>query len=463
MHDYPIDTLDKNEKQWYYNCLDTVYTREVGEESLAIAEALGLTGPNAFQHEIFPAIFYAMTRGVRIDKAERKRMDAQLEREILERQAFLDEIAGAPLNVRSPKQMQAFFYDDLKMPIQWKKRDDGGRSPSLDDAALDTLKRKEPLLKPIIHAIQELRSLGVFLSTFVRAPLDYDERMRCSYNICGTETFRLASAENVFGSGTNLANVPKGGEDDESELILPNIRTLFIPDEGKTWFDGDLSKADLRIVVKESNCTEMQAMLDEGRDPYIETAREYYRDPTIQKYNADGTENIKYDRFKRFSHGTHYLGTPHGLSQRIGLSVHECDRAQRWYFGKYPQIKTWQDDFVQTVKRTRKVTNRFGYQRVYLGRVDDSTCREAVAWLPQSTIALYINKIWAAIWKQCPPPKVEVLLQVHDSLDGQYPTDEPEWKEKIEEVARGVSIPYDPPLVIPFKLKTSTKSWGACQ
>ena len=36
---------------------------------------------------------------------------------------------------------------------------------------------------PSSRAIQELRSLGVFLSTFVNAPVDLDGRMRCSFNI----------------------------------------------------------------------------------------------------------------------------------------------------------------------------------------------------------------------------------------------------------------------------------------
>jgi len=52
----------------------------------------------------------------------------------------------------------------------------------------------------------------VFLSTFIMMPLDQDSRMRCSYNICGTETYRFSSSKNAFGSGGNLQNLPKGDE-----------------------------------------------------------------------------------------------------------------------------------------------------------------------------------------------------------------------------------------------------------
>jgi hypothetical protein len=57
---------------------------------------------------------------------------------------------------------------------------------------------------------------------------------------------------------------------------------------------------------------------------------------------------------------------------------------------------------------------------------------------------------------------VEVLLQVHDSLAGQFPTAETaRYIDLIKERAI-VRIPYEDPLVIPVGIKTSTKSWGEC-
>lgn len=451
---------------WAYNSLDCVYTREVGEVSASAISKMGLTGPDQFQHSLFPAVLHAMLRGVRIDLSARAQMSRELGAEMLKREEFFKSLLGFPLNPRSGKQMKALFYDDMKMPVVWKRRPDGGKSPSLDDSALDLLKRKEPLLRPLIRSIQEYRSLGVFKSTFIGASLGDDDRMRCSYNLCGTETFRFSSSKDAFGSGTNLQNIPKGGDEDDSDLKLPNIRKIFVPDEGQTWFDIDLSKADLRVVVWESDCLEMKAMLAEGRDPYIETAREYYRDPTITKYNADGTENIRYDNFKRFSHGTHYLGTPHGLSQRIGLTLHEAQKTQAWYFGKYPAIKRWQERFTEDIKRTHRVQNKFGFVRNYFGRIDDSTFREAIAWLPQSTVGILINKIWVALWDlfKAGTLPIEVLLQVHDSLCGQFPTArKAECLEAINRAAKAIVIPYDDPLVIPIGIKTSEVSWGDCK
>lgn len=453
---------ESDDDLWHYNCLDCVRTREVGEALDRVARDLEKTWPElpkvrAFQQRMFWPVLQAMQRGVRIDPLLRKEFDGILTTEIAERELAFAQILGHPLNPRSSPQMKALFYEDLQCKPNYKRGGKGPATLTLDDKALEKILNERPILAPLIHAIQEYRSLGVFLSTFVRAPLDFDGRMRTSYNVGGTETYRFSSSENAFGSGTNLQNIPKGGED-AGGLRLPNIRRLFIPDHGYTIFDTDLSKADLRIVVWESDEKEMKAMLREGRDPYVETAREFYHDPSIRKTFDDGSEHPKYRIFKSFCHGTHYLGTPTGLSQRLGLTVHEAERTQRWYFAKYPSIKLWQNEFKRRVSSRRYVQNIFGYRRYYFGRADDAMLREAIAWLPQSTVALYINHIWLWIFER--HPSIQILMQAHDSLVGQFPTHQCDTALAAIDECGKVVLPYEDPLIIPLGVKTSESSWG---
>jgi DNA polymerase-1 len=457
-----MPTPQEDLELWDYNCRDCVNTREVGEVLLASIDKLGLGEVDAFQQRLFWPVLAAMNRGVRIDLDKRRELDRLLEAEKQKRIEYFNYVLGHSINIDSPKQMMALFYEDLaQQPIMSKATKASPSHVTCNDDALIKIARREPLLKPLVQAIQEYRTIRVILSTFIRMKLDYDNRMRCSYNICGTETYRFNSRENAFGTGGNLQNVPKGGPEDEYDLLLPNVREMFVPDQGYTFFDTDLSKADLRIVVWESDCREMKAMLAEGRDPYIEAARECFRDPTINKKLPDGNENPKYTKFKSMAHGTNYLGTPQGLAMRLGLLVHEVERVQNWYFGKYPQIKEWQHRFAKEITRTRRVQNKFGYVRQYFDRVDDAMIREAIAWLPQSTVACLINRVWLNLYDNV--PDVQVLLQVHDSLAGQFPTHladklKPEMLKQAE-----ITIPYEDPLVIPIGLKTSEKSWGDCE
>lgn len=445
---------------WSYNCMDCTYTFEIAQIETPMINALCLNKPHEFQQQMFYPVLKAMQRGVRIDKAGRDKFAFELQDEMYKREAYFQHVLGHPLNPRSSVQMAKLFYEDLQQkPIMSKATKKSLAHVTCNDEALRKIGEREALLRPLIQAIQEYRSLGVFLSTFVLAPLDIDGRMRTSYNICGTETFRLSSSENAFGSGTNLQNVPSGS-DEESGLSLPNVRKLFLPDPGFEMFDIDLSKADLRVVAWESDESEMKAMLAEGRDPYIEAAREYFKDPTIKKSLPNGNPDPRYKQFKAFAHGTHYLQTPNGLAARQGMTVYAAAKLQAWYFGKYPKIKTWQEDFKKKVASRRYVENRFGYRRYYFERITEDTYREAIAWVPQSTVGIYINKVWMAFHEHC--PEVQVLLQVHDSLVGQFPAHKREKNLADMDRVSQIVVPYSDPLIIPVGVKTSTVSWGDC-
>lgn len=235
---------------------------------------------------------------------------------------------------------------------------------------------------------------------------------------------------------------------------LPNIRKLFIPDEGYEFFDIDLDSADLRIVVWESDCKEMKQMFAEGLKPYVEVAKEYYRDPTINKHHPS------YKLFKALCHGTNYLGTPKGLAGRIGLLEHEVERIQGWYYGKFPEILKWQDALKHQVNTQRYVENVFGYRCYVFDRIEGTIYNQMVAWIPQSTVGCLINRGYRNIHDN--EPDIQVLLQVHDSLAGQYPAHlrDQSLKKIVDHCS--VPLPYAEPLIIPVGVATSDKSWGDC-
>ena len=84
---------------------------------------------------------------------------------------------------------------------------------------------------------------------------------------------------------------------------------------------------------------------------------------------------------------------------------------------------------------------------------------EAAAWIPQSTVAIIINHAYKNIFLNL--PQVDVLLQVHDSLAGQFPSSRPDLAEAILQEA-SIVVPYPDPLIIPVGIKLSDKSWGDC-
>lgn len=446
------DAHTGEDQLWYYNCEDAVRTFEVDEGQQTALTAMGLNPVNDFQQSLFAPVLQTMNRGIRVNKAKRSALALQLMGEISEREAWIHNVLGRELNIRSGPQMKDLFYGELGEKEILHR---GTGSVTLNDEALARIAARNPLLGPIVRKIQELRSLGVFLSTFITASLDSDGRLRCSFNIGGTVTYRFSSSQNAFGSGLNLQNIPAGGAMETGGLTLPNVKELFIPDPGMTFFDIDLSQADLRIVTWEADEPEMKSMLRAGLDPYTEIAKEFYSDPTITK------QHPKRQTFKSFAHGTHYLGSARELAERLGLSVHIAEKTQKWYFQRFPRIKKWQDDLKDQVLKRRMVENVFGYRCYIFDRIEGTVFNQAAAWIPQSTVGCLINRAYRRIYDD--HKDVQVLLQVHDSLAGQFPSHAgDEAKRRIVKAAE-IVLPYDDPLVIPVGVKTSNESWGDCK
>jgi len=166
-----------------------------------------------------------MQRGVAIDEPRRNRIGFELMEKYSELATDLLRIipqswAGEPgksaktkepvLWFSSTKQLKWVFGEMLgiKIPLSRKTGQE-----TLGKEALNELREKYPVWRPMFDLLSDIRSVGVFLTHFVRAPLDPDRRMRCSFNPAGTETFRWSSSKNAFGRGANLQNLPKGDEE----------------------------------------------------------------------------------------------------------------------------------------------------------------------------------------------------------------------------------------------------------
>lgn len=439
------------DKYWAYCCTDSCRTLKINTVLTPVVSALGLDEVAAFQQRLAIPVLKTMDRGIRVDLQARAQFALEIMENVAEREHWLRTVLGKEINIKSPKQMQELFYGEFgQAEVIGKKTGNA----TTDDEALHRIAAREPILRPITRKISELRSLGVFNSTFIQAKLDVDGRIRTSFNIAGTDTYRFASRKNAFGTGLNVQNIPNGGDTEDEGLTLPNVRKIFIPDEGNTFFDIDLDSADLRIVTYESGCEWMKEQFREGRKPYVEVAKEYFKDPTITKHHKS------YPIFKALCHGTNYLGTPQGLAGRIGLLVHEVERIQKWYFGLCPEIAKWQDEIKKQVTGRRYITNVFGYRFHFFDRIEGTIFNQAVAWIPQSSVACLINRAYENIHNNL--PEAEVLLQVHDSLAGQFPTHQGWVRDRIVQESQ-IVLPYADPLIIPVGIKTSTKSWGDCK
>lgn len=455
------------EQLWIYNCKDAVITYECSDALEHTLKTYKLWAPFQFQMSLFKPILRMMLRGVCIDHKLRSDLYMELMELTRGRHEMINKLSGRQINPQSPKQLMEYFYDTLGLPVQKHKKT---KKPTCDDEALLKLASREPLVRRLVGAINEYRTLNASLNV-VDVSLDFDNKLRCSYNISGAETFRFSSSKNAFRGGTNLQNITSGGKSEETGLPLPNLRKLIVPPTGYEICEVDLNRADLQVVVWEADDNELREMLRLNVDMHCYSAVDIFNirgipleelaedHPNYKEHRGRIGEEYR-QQTKAGVHLTNYYGQPPTLARTLGITVRAAEQFQNKWFGAHPGIKNWHNRTRDELQRTRCIYNKFGYRRFYFDRVE-SILPEALAWVPQSTVAIVINHGIVNVENNL--PEVEIILQVHDSAGFQYLIANAERLRPLIAKNLLITVPYPTPLIIPVTLKASTKSWGDCK
>lgn len=243
---------------------------------------------------------------------------------------------------------------------------------------------------------------------------------------------------------------------------MPNIRKMFVPDPGKTIFDVDLAGADAQVVAYEAGDEDLIRAFKEGLDVHDKNARDLWGAAYVSLAGDKhgGPKSVRRKQTKQAVHATNYGGSPRALAHVLGWTMREAESFQRRWFSLHPRIKTEFHGRIESdLRSARMVVNRFGYRRVYFDRID-SCFTEALAWVPQSTVAEVSFRGGIALERRF--PWVQMLLQVHDSLVFQVPS---AYEDRIADIKSTLAtpIPYDPPLTIQWGIARSRVSWGDCE
>ena len=232
-------------------------------------------------------------------------------------------------------------------------------------------------------------------------------------------------------------------------VALPNIKKLFLPDTGYIIIDCDLAQADAQVVAWEAE---------------DEALKQIFRDPDLDLHDENAkaifghTSKRNRQLAKGGVHAVNYGAKPRTLAKALGITIHEAERFANLWFAAHPGIKAWQQRIDMQISTTRTVTNAFGNKRYYFDRMEN-LLPQALAWVPQSTVALVINRALVNVDREL-RPAVQPLMQVHDSLVMQikksyYPSILPDLKRCME-----ITVPYSDPLIIPVGIEASDSSWG---
>jgi DNA polymerase-1 len=448
-------SFNEHEKLWVYNGLDCCVTYEVLTEIKPQLDDITTQIYKTSKSLMAPVLEMNM-RGIKVDLIERDKTIASYEKQIeqIERQLrkIIYEIFGIFINWRSNDALKDILYTRMKIPPIKKRNDKGEYVSTVNRDALERLNAYF-YARPIISHILAMRDIGKKIGV-LKTAIDLDGRMRTSYNIAGTTTYRFSSSLSDFGTGTNLQNIEQ------------KLRRPFIADDEKKLCYIDLEQAESRAVGAFCwNIFQDSKYLDacESGDLHTSVCRmawpglpwtgDLRRDRAIAELPFYRQHSYRH-MAKVLGHGTNYRGQPYTMSQHTKLDQSIIREFQERYFTAFPAIKLWHKWVANEL-----VTNGFlytltGHRRYFFGRRDDdSTIREAIAFGPQGSVGVLLNLGMLNVWRL---HKVELLLQIHDAIVFQFP--EQLETEIVPLCDKAIKVPVElyggRKLIIPSEAKT---------
>jgi len=369
-------------------------------------------------------------------------MSHRLGEQLLKLEAAIYNSVGHQFNINSPQQLGSILYEELKLPTRKRKG-----SYSTGASVLEELRGTHP----IIEFILEYRQLAKLKSTYIDALPTLINlktgRVHTSFNQTRTATGRLSSSD------PNLQNIPVRGE------LGKQVRQAFIAPPGSCLLSGDYSQIDLRVLAHLSQDQGLVGAFNHDEDIHAATASQLFGVDSSQ-VTADMRRVAKTVNF-----GVIYGMSGYGLEQATELSREEATKFITAYFEKYPGIK-------QYLESTKQRARDAGYVQTLLGRrrsipeinsanrqVREAAERMAINMPVQGTSADIIKVAMVKLYQEMGKRqlKSKMLLQVHDELLFEVPTEELE--EMCQLVPEIMSTALE--LSIPLKVDiNSDQNWG---
>lgn len=273
------------------------------------------------------------------------------------------------------------------------------------------------IVEPIIVGARDRKVAG----TYKRITPGNDGRIRTMLSP-DTASNRLSSSDTPLYPSTNLQNQEKkvAGLDP-----LYRVRDVFIADKDMLLIAGDYSGAETVGVAAYSQDWPYLEKLLSGADTHTELAEQFWgaipEEGKLRKLRRDTAKTIRYASF-------YYAKVP---TITVNLNK-EADALGRYFtqqevhdllqiiYQNHPLQQWWGETREALAKNGGALRNCFGYRRCFYDPNPDNRLKDALSFLPQSTVGSLMNKALPLIHNAIDKPgSRELLHQIHDEVLGQ--------------------------------------------
>ena len=357
--------------------------------------------------------------GIRVSKEELIQYQQELDKEIEELTKEIHWLAGEEFNINSAKQLGEILFE--KLNLKGSKKTTRGWSTSAD--VLEKLYDNHEIIPKIL----EYRTYAKLKSTYADGLLsvlnEETSRIYSNFNQTVTATGRISSTE------PNLQNIPIKIE------LGHKVRKVFKPEKDYIFVDADYSQIELRVLAHLSQDEYLIQAFNDGQDIHKITASKVFNK------SLDDVTSFERSAAKAINFGLIYGKQAFSLAQDLGITKAKAEEYINDYFDKYPKIKDFLDNIVESTKETGYTKTMFNRIR-YVPEINSSNFvqrgvgqRIAMNTPIQGTAADIIKVAMVKVYNRMKKEnlKSRLILQVHDELLIEAYKDE---KDTIKEILK---------------------------
>ena len=252
-----------------------------------------------------------------------------------------------PINLESPPQLAILLYDVLKSPVIDKEKPRGTSAEIMEQmpfAICELINKRKKVYKLV-------RDFVDLLPTKV----NYDNRIHCNFNQCGTDTGRFSSTD------PNLQQIPSHAKD---------VRLLFKARDGYRIIGSDYSGQEPKITAHMSQDEHMIKAYQEGKDLYAVIASLSFNKPYEEclEYNPiTGAKSVegaeRRSQAKSILLGLEYGRGATSIGEQLGKTKAQAQEIIDRFFMAFPKVKDWIDRTHDSVKKIGYVEDWYGRRR----------------------------------------------------------------------------------------------------
>ena len=380
-------------------------------------------------------------RGFKVDRQALDSFGEALTQTIAEEEEAIWALAGERFNINSTKQLGVILFEKLMLP-HYRKTKSGY---STDVSVLEKLINYHPIIELILDYRKNTKLKNTYCDGLGKQ-ITADSRIHTTFKQAQTLTGRLSSAE------PNLQNIPVRSEKGKE------LRKFFVADNGNILIDADYSQIELRVLAHVANDETLINAFVGGEDIHTVTASQVFGVP------LDSVTAEMRKRAKAVNFGIIYGIGDYSLSQDLKIPKKTAAEYIQSYLARYPGVRDYLEQTKQSARENGYVETMFGRIR-HIPEISSKNKnlqafgeRVAMNTPIQGAAADLIKLAMIRTDEMLRDAglKARLILQIHDELIIEAPTDEAERAKEILRTAMQGAAELKVPLQVDIGIG---KSW----